>query len=1073
MRGLFLGAYACSGLAGLIYQVTWTRLLTLYMGHTTAAASTSVTAFMGGLAGGAFLGGRLAPRLTPRQALYAYAALECFVALIALVLPFELSALKPVLAWSYRDGAAGLLFPAVRLLSCLVVIFIPALALGATFPLAAHWFVRHPEQVGRAGGALYAVNSAGAALGALAAGFILIPAVGLSGTTLVGVAAGGLAVAGALLVMRMATRVEAAHPDPLAGEPVERETRARAAGGRRRAGSRGQMSASPALNRRGLAAVAVALSGFAGLMYEIAWMRVFAMVVGPTTYAFAATVAAVIAGIAAGSAAGAWGAGRTRRPALWLAFTLAATAIVATWASSLAGGYVPRFVAEQLVRSTDQGVGLPLQRSLLVAGLILPAALGLGAIFPLALALVSRPGHEQSVAGSVGTIYAVNTLAAVAGALAAGFLAVPYFGLQQTLTIVSSLLALDALIVILWGEPSLKSRVLGLVPTVAAIVQMIATSPWDRELLASGAYKYASRVPQDLDLATALKAGTLLYYREGAASTVSVKQLTGTLSLAIDGKVDASSFGDMLTQKALAHLPLLLHPDPKAICIIGLGSGVTLGSALVHPISRADIVEISPEVVEASRYFADVNLHALDDPRTHLILGDGRSHLQLSSRKYDVIISEPSNPWVAGEAALFTQEFLRTVRDRLAPGGIIAQWAHTYDISDSDLRSIVATFMSVFPGGTLWTVGEADLLLVGSTAPLDARFAQIDPAWQRPGVSADLARVSALEPFAFLSMFAAGPQELRRYAAHATIQTDDRMALEFSGQRALATDAVTNASKVRQLLDPDSAPEPIRRALATADAARWRNRAAMMMTSDSVGTAYADYVRALRLDPTDRVALDGLVRAAVATGQQQEALGLLKSFAESHPEAPAIPTAMSKLLAVGGAVDDAITLAGQALNIEPLDAKALEQLASVFSEVGDAGRLDGVVQDLQRLRPEPASSSYYAAAAKFLRGQFVDAIGLAQQAIARDPQYAAAHNLLGATYASLGDRNAARSAFAAALGLDPRDASIYANLGLLELASANRSAAAGYFVEALSLDPQSNAARRGLAQVRLEALPDP
>lgn len=1092
MTGLFLLAYACSGLAGLIYQVTWTRLLTLHMGHTTAAAGTVVAAFMGGLAGGAFLGGRLASRLTARQALYGYVGLECLVALIALLLPLELSALTPLLAWSYRDGTSGLLFPAVRLLSCLMVIFIPALALGGTFPLAAHWFVRDPGQIGRAGGALYAVNSAGAALGALAAGFVLIPAVGLSGATLTGVAAGGMAAACALLALRRASRGERSRHDSLTGDPVAIEVSTRPPRGRRRGRSeRGGGPRAAVVHRGGLAlaAVAVGLSGFAGLMYEVAWMRVFALIVGPTTYAFAATVAAVIAGIAAGSGAGAWGAGRTRHPALWLALVLGATALVADAASSLAGGYAPRLVAEELARSTDPGAGLLWQRSLLVAALMLPAAIGFGAVFPLALALVSGNheghedherdennkakrdvrdlrGHRGSAAERLGTIYAINTLAAVAGSLAAAFAAIPVLGLQHTLTIVTGVLVLDALIVLAWAVPSVTARVAGLAPTAAAGVLLVTASAWDRDLLASGAYKYASRVSRDLDLETALKAGTLVYYREGAASTVSVKRLTGALSLAIDGKIDASSAGDMLTQKALAHLPLLLHPDPKQVCIIGLGSGATVGSALVHPISRVDVVEISPEVVEASRHFADVNLHALDDPRTHLLVGDGRSHLLLSSRKYDVIISEPSNPWMAGVAALFTQEFFTAVRDRLAPGGIVAQWAHTYDISASDLRSIAATFISVFPGATIWTVGESDVLLVGSTDPLDDRLAQIDRSWHRPGVAVDLARVSALEPFAFLLMFAGGAGEIRRYAAGAMIQTDDRLALEFSGPYALGTDGAANAATLRQLLDPAGAPAPIRRALAAAGAAEWRNRAAMMMPPGSFATAYDDYVKALRLDPTDPAALDGLARAAVATGRQKETLQLLESFAEARPRAPAIPIAMSRLLAAAGSFNEAVRAAERAMAIEPLDPGALEQLASVLSDAGDVARLDTVVLQLQRLQPQRAATSYYTASARFLRGQFVDAAGLAEQAVARDPRYAAAHNLLGAIYASLDNRESARAALAAALALNPRDPSIYVNLGLLDLASSNGPAAAGYFAEALSLDPQSDAARQGLLQAR-------
>ena len=249
---------------------------------------------------------------------------------------------------------------------------------------------------------------------------------------------------------------------------------------------------------------------------------------------------------------------------------------------------------------------------------------------------------------------------------------------------------------------------------------------------------YAPYVPKDLDLETLLKAGTLLYYREGAAATVSVKRLTGTTTLAVDGKIDASNRGDMLTQKLVAHLPLLLHDNPREVGIIGLGSGVTAGRGAA-PSDRArrrdrDLAGSRRGVALSSR------------PRTatrspirarNLIVGDGRSHLLLTDRSYDVIISEPSNPWIAGVAALFTREFFAAARARLAPGGIICQWANAYNISDADLRSIVATFRSVFPDGTVWLVGADDVLLVASDraarraagehrAPLER-----GPAWRR------------------------------------------------------------------------------------------------------------------------------------------------------------------------------------------------------------------------------------------------------------------------------------------------------------------------------------------------------
>ena len=193
----------------------------------------------------------------------------------------------------------------------------------------------------------------------------------------------------------------------------------------------------------------------------------------------------------------------------------------------------------------------------------------------------------------------------------------------------------------------------------------------------------------------------LEYYKEGASSTVSVRRLTGTTSLAIDGKIDASNAGDMLTQRLLGLLPVLApRPAPQDIAVIGLGSGVTVGSALAPgTVRRADVIEISPEVVEASRFFDRESGAPLSKPGVRLIVGDGRSHLLLTPQRYDVIISEPSNPWMAGVAALFTREFFEAARARLKPDGLLCQWAHTYDISPDDLQSIVRTFASVFPAG--------------------------------------------------------------------------------------------------------------------------------------------------------------------------------------------------------------------------------------------------------------------------------------------------------------------------------------------------------------------------------------
>ena len=1021
------------------------------MGHGLAAASTVVAAFMGGLAAGSFFGGRVAPRLTPRQTLYAYIALELTVAAIAVVVPYELAALTPLLVWSYGNGAGGFLFSSIRLVSCLTLMLVPAVALGATFPIAARWFVRSGE-TGRGGGALYAANTSGAAAGALAAGFVLIPAIGVRATTFVGVAAGGLAAVAALMVVRHEGEVV---PPLQVGQSVH---------GRRREPAPRRASP-PAPCPSWLPSAALGISGFAALMYEIAWTRALALVVGPTTYAFSATVTALVAGTAVGSASGAAFAARTRRPAVALSIVLAIASIAMIASGALIGGYVPRQIARSLAESSAFNQSLP-EHTLLAAALLLPAAVCLGAAFPLAFDMAG--GSDVSSARSISVVYAVNTVAAVGGSLAAGFIAIPAIGLQHTFRAVALLTLFAAGVVIWWGRLAGRARVVSVAPMAIALALIIWMPSWDRELLASGVYKYAQYVDRDLDLESALESGTLVYYRDGAVSTVSLKRLTGTLSMSVDGKVDASNGGDMLTQKMLAHLPLVLHASPRDVCIIGLGSGVTLGAALTHPISRADVVEISPEVVEASRYFAADNRRALDDPRARLIVGDGRSHLLLSSQQYDVIISEPSNPWMAGVSALFTREFFTAVRRRLAPGGIVCQWAHTYDISEADFRSILATFTAVFPGATAWLVGDSDVLLVASLAsPIDDLLPNVARGWQRPRVAADVRALSVLESFEIASLFAAGPADLSRFAAGAVVQTDDRMALEFSGPRAVANrTSRDNASALRQAVDQNAAPAAIRQAREAATASEWRNRGAMLLAANDYGNAFDAYLTSLTRDATDAASLDGFVRTSIAAHAEERALTLLESWAAGHPRDASIRIAMSRLLAATGAVDRAIEIAEEACRVAPGTPAALEQLASILADVGDVERLEPVVGELQRAAPRRAATEYYAGAARYLRHDLPAALSLMRRATTIDPGYAAAHNLTGAIEATLGHTVEARRALETALRLDARDAATYVNLGLLEMSADNRAAAAAYFAEALSLDPKSTAARAGFAQAR-------
>ncbi len=440
-----------------------------------------------------------------------------------------------------------------------------------------------------------------------------------------------------------------------------------------------------------------------------------------------------------------------------------------------------------------------------------------------------------------------------------------------------------------------------------------------------------------------------------------------------------------------------------------------------------------------------------------------------------MIVSEPSNPWIAGVAALFTREFFVGARDRLAPGGIMCQWANAYNISDADLRAIVATFRSVFPDGTVWLAGENDVLLVGSldfardkvSGPIDARLGNIARNWTRPGVAEDLKTMSVLDPFSIVSLLMGGPKELEVYSAGAPIFTDDRMTLEFTAPREIhRRSSGDNTAALARLLENGGGPAFLADAKKAAGATEWRHRGEMMAKADAFPLAYDDFVRALTADPGDTGALDGLVRTAVLTHRGSDALAWVKSLMQDRPPTAEVLVARSKLLASIDANAGAIEAAAQAAGLTPLQPQALEQLASLYADAGDTAQLDPVVEQLRAVSPDRAGTHYYAAVSALIHGDANEAVTRAQRAIAIDPTYAPVYDLIGAAETKLGQASNARAAFETSLTFDAHDSTAYTNLGLLELAAGNRRAAANYFAEALWLTPESTVARAGLARTK-------
>lgn len=713
-RGILLvgAAFLTSGFTSLVLQVVWFKSLALLLGSTLYAMSTVVAVFLAGLALGAWLAGRVASRL--RRPLAAYGLLEIGVGLYALVSLPLLGALDPVAGWSYvRFGASSPLYLLARLGLSALLLLPPTVLMGATLPWLVAWATRAGESLGRSLGLLYGLNTLGAVLGAAAAGFLLVPSWGLSTTSR---AVGGLALLVGSLLAAVGWRASQSSAVPAPSKP--------APGGARPAG------ALPA-------ALLVGASGAVALVLEVAWARALGLVFGSSVYSFSLVLAAYLLGVALGSLL--WG-GRladARRP--WLSFAFLQAFLAAGVALGL--WFLPRlpeaFISVLLASRQNLPAVYLAQAGL--AGLIaLVPCLALGALFPVGARLLG--GDRRAPGESTGLAYAVNTVGTVSGSLAAGFLLLPGPGVQATLVgAVGVALLLAALGG--WLDPSRRSRPaaarkgapprgsgglsLGgpaLVLGVTALALAVLAPPWNRGLFTLGLFRSAtaeggtSRGAVRAQIDARLADERILYYREGLHSVVSVhtvRSAPSLLTLRVDGKPDAGTGLDMVTQVMLGHVPMLWVGPQADVCVIGFGSGVTARAALAHEPESLTVVEIEPAVIEASRHFDLVNEGVLSDPRVTLVIEDGRQHLQRSTARYDMIVSQPPNPWIAGVNNLFTLDFYQRVRRALRPGGAFCAWLQTYELSPEAMGSLLAALHQVFPHTEAFLF-ERDLVIVAT-----------------------------------------------------------------------------------------------------------------------------------------------------------------------------------------------------------------------------------------------------------------------------------------------------------------------------------------------------------------------
>ena len=767
MIATLVAVFVLSGAAGLIYESIWSRYLGLFVGHSAYAQIIVLVIFLGGMSLGAHLVGRRSSGM--RSPLLWYAGVELLVGILALAFHDTFVYVTAHAYQSIFPSLTGTLLTVVKWSIASVLILPQSILLGATFPLMSAGVIRLARAVeapGRLLSLLYFANSIGAAVGVLLAGFVLIEAVGLPGTLLVAAFLNVIAAAVVALIARSHERhqrheqLSALGSRPSAGKiQVSAESREP----RAESGAAATAVGAQAPEWRPLLIVAFG-TAVASFVYEIAWIRMLSLVLGSATHSFELMLSAFIFGLALGAL---WIRGRAdllTDPVRFLG--------IVQWAMGLlAVATLPLYIASfdwmagliSTVQANANGYRAFLVTRYLISLLImLPATFCAGMTLPLITRVLMRGGAGER---AIGAVYAVNTLGSIAGVILAGLLLMPVLGLKK-------LLVLGALIDIGLGVWLVATRSRPPAPGSRPRTSRFSGSPLTIPVVATGAFLVLVTIGSRFELAR-LTSGvyrhgllaskndyTFPFYRDGRTATVSMrKSADGFITLATNGKPDASMerlwmdtvasknqrlllTRDIATQFLMPMITLAHAPRAENAAVIGQGSGMTshvlLGSPHLHQVVT---IEIEPEMIRASRIFRPANSRVFEDPRSTFVIDDAKSYFASSGRKFDIILSEPSNPWVSGVSGLFTREFYARVRGQLTPRGIFGQWLHLYELSDGLATSVLAAIDAEFPFYDVFFTSESDLLIVASKARLP------QPQWAiayYPGIAHDLRRVVPL-----------------------------------------------------------------------------------------------------------------------------------------------------------------------------------------------------------------------------------------------------------------------------------------------------------------------------------------
>ena len=1058
-----------SGVSGLIYEIIWTRQLTLVFGSTVFAVSTVLTGFMAGLALGSFYFGRLADR--EERPLRLYALLEVGIGVFALIFPLLLSILNAIYILVYRGlNAEFYSLSLIRFVLSFFVLLIPTTLMGGTLPVISKFFVERLEKLGSNVGTLYALNTFGAVAGCIAAGFFLVQFLGVRQSLYLGAAINLIVAVVAFGVDRRWTGSSEEVMNAIRSIHVESRSKDSEEIRNSRLGS-DTVEEPPPFR---LVLWAFAISGFCALAYEVLWTRILVFFLGSTTYAFSTMLAAFLFGIAFGSFLFGWIADRVR--SLVNLFGLVQIGI-GLFAIVLMPAFGELYGISSALQSVFGGGRIWAFAACIIV-MIIPTLL-MGGCFPLVTRIYTR--RVDRLGHSIGNVYAINTIGAIAGSFCAGFILIPLIGIRPSIILMGVLNTIIGCILIFRGKGAPEARQLF---SGAAIGGAILTAGFglivlflaDKPLFLKSAI-FRTQRPGD----------TIVDYKEEVDATVTtLKDEKGVHRLYVDTNQAAeNSRWDSPSHRVIAHLPLLLHPDPKRALVVGFGMGLTSYSITQHGV-HVNAVEISKGIIDAAReHFPDVNHNIFDNTLFNYTINDGRNHILMTGKKYDMISTGIIHPLVsAGSSNIYTADFYKLCKRILTEDGVMCQWVPLHRLPEAHYKMIVRTFLQVFPHTTLWYKYTPDfVILIGTPEKLKIDYRNFMERTQIASIRDGLA-YDDLDGMSLLDSFMMGEDTIRRYVGDGPVHTDNRPRLEAFRAKDLANTTPKNIEgmvKYREHVTPrlinygQTLPQKaeVRKQINRYfDATQKLIRGQIAYAGGQYGSALGLFTQALAINPDDNaIRYNHRVAARLVREEDQAELKqleqLVKRTLRSNPTDVEGHFQLAVIYEGQGKLAEAAKTFEKAIEYAPNRREFFILLGPIYERQERYDEALRTYRRLEKLAPDlPAAIFAVMASIYHLKEMPSEALEYAQKALKADSNSWQGHYLLGNIYAAGNAVEKAIDAYQQAIKLAPNEPVPHSELANFYLTQKRYGEALKSIDEAIRLAPNEPAFREKRSQIQ-------